>query len=309
MAYSNRNDWHRDRDRDSQFSRQQQDWDDESRRARESMERDYYGAQERGGYGGGSERMQRGYGQGDYDQQFGQGGGYGSQGGRFSESGYGRGREYSGRESRGHYGNEEGGWQGREREQWRNRSAQGEYDRNANYGGYGSSGTGNYRGYGGGGGSYTGGQREYTGRGEMRNEGGHGLADMDEGYRSYGQGLDWREGSYRQDQESGQHRGRGPRGYRRSDERIREDVCDCLSDDDRLDASNIDVIVKEGEVQLSGSVTSREDKRRAESLVECISGVKEVQNGIRVQDQQRTQTTGQTGAAATGKDKGRDIQH
>ena len=54
---------------------------------------------------------QRGYGQGDYDQEFGQGGGdyqggghyqgggrYGSQGGRFGESGYGRGREYLSRE-------------------------------------------------------------------------------------------------------------------------------------------------------------------------------------------------------------------
>ena len=40
-----------------------------------------------------------------------------------------------------------------------------------------------------------------------------------------------------------EHRGRGPRGYTRSDERIREDVNDRLTDDGWLDASDIDVQV------------------------------------------------------------------
>src|SRR5690606_11858476 len=66
---------------------------------------------------------------------------------------------------------------------------------------------------------------------------------------SQGRGLWGRE------QESGQYRGRGPRGYKRSDDRIREEVCDCLTDDDRLDASNIEVTVKDSEVTLSGYVT------------------------------------------------------
>ena len=35
--------------------------------------------------------------------------------------------------------------------------------------------------------------------------------------------------------------GRGPRGYRRSDDRIGEDVCDRLTDDPALDASGIEV--------------------------------------------------------------------
>jgi osmotically-inducible protein OsmY len=82
--------------------------------------------------------------------------------------------------------------------------------------------------------------------------------------------------------QTGQHRGRGPRGYRRSDDRIHEDVCECLTDDDRIDASNVQVTVKECEVTLSGTVNSREEKRRAEDLIERLSGVRDVHNMLRV---------------------------
>lgn len=90
----------------------------------------------------------------------------------------------------------------------------------------------------------------------------------------------------------GLYRGRGPRGYRRSDDRIREDVCDWLTDDPQIDASSMEVTVKDAEVTLSGSVNSREEKRRAEDLVEAISGVKDVHNNLRVMPQQKgTETT------------------
>lgn len=78
------------------------------------------------------------------------------------------------------------------------------------------------------------------------------------------------------------HRGRGPRGYARSDERIREDVNDRLTDDWMLDASDIDVEVSAREVTLSGEVSSRSDKRRAEDIAEDVSGVTHVQNNLRV---------------------------
>lgn len=81
----------------------------------------------------------------------------------------------------------------------------------------------------------------------------------------------------------GEHRGRGPKNYIRSDERIREDVNDRLSDDSWLDASEIEVGVSSGEVTLTGTVNEREDKRRAEDVAERVSGVKHVQNNLRVQ--------------------------
>ncbi|MDB5461280.1 MAG: transport-associated protein [Caulobacteraceae bacterium] len=82
----------------------------------------------------------------------------------------------------------------------------------------------------------------------------------------------------------GDHRGRGPKGYRRSDERIRDDVSDRLTDDPYLDASGVEVTVKDGEVTLVGVVFRREDKRRAEDVAERASGVSYVQNNLRQQD-------------------------
>lgn len=80
----------------------------------------------------------------------------------------------------------------------------------------------------------------------------------------------------------GAHRGRGPKGYRRSDERIREDVSDRLTDDSWLNASDIEVAVSSGDVTLTGSVRSREDKKRAEALAESVTGVDNVQNNLRI---------------------------
>jgi osmotically-inducible protein OsmY len=90
------------------------------------------------------------------------------------------------------------------------------------------------------------------------------------------------------------HRGRGPRGYTRSDERIREDVSDRLADNPILDASDIEVSVSGGEVTLSGSVDSRYSKRLAEDLADEVSGVQHVQNNLRVRqtEQQRMSISG-----------------
>jgi osmotically-inducible protein OsmY len=80
----------------------------------------------------------------------------------------------------------------------------------------------------------------------------------------------------------GGHRGKGPKDYQRSSDRIREDVCDRLSDDDRLDATHIQVRVEGNEVVLTGTVNDRYQKRYAEDLVESISGVRNVENRIKV---------------------------
>lgn len=78
------------------------------------------------------------------------------------------------------------------------------------------------------------------------------------------------------------HRGKGPSDYRRSADRIKEDVCDRLTDDDRVDASNIRVQMEVDIVILRGTVSSREEKRRAVDLVESVSGVRDVENRIRI---------------------------
>jgi len=80
----------------------------------------------------------------------------------------------------------------------------------------------------------------------------------------------------------GPHTGRGPKGYRRSDDRIREDVCERLTHHGHLDASAIRISVEDGEVTLEGTVESRRDKRLAEDAVEGLSGVKDVHNRLRI---------------------------
>ncbi|MGN6549105.1 MAG: BON domain-containing protein [Pararhizobium sp.] len=82
------------------------------------------------------------------------------------------------------------------------------------------------------------------------------------------------------------HRGKGPRGYKRSDERIREDVSDRLTDEAQLDPSEVEVIVHDGEVTLQGQVAKRFEKRLAEDWAETVSGVVHVQNNIRVRQRE-----------------------
>lgn len=81
----------------------------------------------------------------------------------------------------------------------------------------------------------------------------------------------------------GQFSGRGPKGYRRSDERIKEEVCEALTSDHDVDASEIEVSVSEGLVTLKGTVEDRQTKRMAEECAERVSGVIDVQNELRVQ--------------------------
>lgn len=76
--------------------------------------------------------------------------------------------------------------------------------------------------------------------------------------------------------------GKGPKGWKRSDERLREEVCEALYRDTAIDASEIDVTVAEGTVTLSGTVDSRKVKRAAEDCVENLIGVHDVRNELRV---------------------------
>ncbi len=76
--------------------------------------------------------------------------------------------------------------------------------------------------------------------------------------------------------------GRGPKGWSRSDDRIREEVCEALTREADLDPSDVRVTVEEGEVTLEGTVPDRRSKRRAEDLADR-RGVRDVHNRLRVQ--------------------------
>lgn len=78
------------------------------------------------------------------------------------------------------------------------------------------------------------------------------------------------------------YRGRGPRNYRRSDARIEEDINEQLTLHPLLDATDIEVSVKDGEVTLSGMVEGRRAKRMAEEVADSVSGVRGVHNQIRL---------------------------
>ena len=99
------------------------------------------------------------------------------------------------------------------------------------------------------------------------------------GARSYGFRESWepRSRGY-----AGRYTGRGPKGYTRSKERIVEGVSDRLTDHPDLDASQIQVDVKDDVVVLRGRVPDRGQKRIAEDVAESVSGVRDVRNELDV---------------------------
>jgi hypothetical protein len=104
----------------------------------------------------------------------------------------------------------------------------------------------------------------------------------------------------------GRYTGRGPKGYIRSDDRIKEDVNDRLEQHGEIDAWEIVVMVQNGEVTLEGTVPDRRTKRLAEDVVEDSPGVKQVHNRLRIQGNafetegsRREMTSGQIGTSGT----------
>jgi len=88
-----------------------------------------------------------------------------------------------------------------------------------------------------------------------------------------------------------------PKGYTRSDERVREDVCERLSYSG-ADVSEVEVKVKDGRVTLEGVVDNRRLKHRLEDIADECMGVSDVDNRIRVQaGKQAAQSAGSPGGA------------
>ncbi|HYD89287.1 MAG TPA: BON domain-containing protein [Vitreimonas sp.] len=288
--FSRDDDYGRGYERDERFGRGEY-------RSREDRDREYgssYGAQgpsfahprHGGGYGGYAETGQ-GYGQrssygpgyyGASEEQYAQG--YGQGGIGYSAQGnWGQGGGLSG-----DFGREYGQGQGY-------RSTQ------QGYGGYGepeieTGGFGNQTGWNVGG---------TLGQGRQ----GLNLQDFGGYEGSFGQGGYLTRGSRRQ---WGGHAGRGPKNYTRSDDRIREDVNDRLTDDPDVDASEIDVKVSNGQVTLAGTVDSRDEKRRAEDCAEAVSGVRDVQNNLRVQRSESSPRATSKQGRSAGDDRNEKMQ-
>ena len=69
---------------------------------------------------------------------------------------------------------------------------------------------------------------------------------------------------------------------KRSDDEIRDDIRERLLIDERVDASDIDVKVRDGVVMLTGTVDDRMSQRRAADLADLVIGVRDVENLLRL---------------------------
>jgi hypothetical protein len=80
----------------------------------------------------------------------------------------------------------------------------------------------------------------------------------------------------------GPHTGKRPKNWRRPDAPIHDDVCVALSEHGDIDATDIEVTVKDGEVTLEGTVRDRGSKRAAEDVAAQVRGVSDVHNRLTI---------------------------
>jgi osmotically-inducible protein OsmY len=80
----------------------------------------------------------------------------------------------------------------------------------------------------------------------------------------------------------GSHTGPRPQFQRRSDDKIYEEIMELLTNNADLDATEVELHVESGEVTLTGTVDSRDAKWLTEDLVNSVTGVREVNNRLKV---------------------------
>jgi hypothetical protein len=76
--------------------------------------------------------------------------------------------------------------------------------------------------------------------------------------------------------------GRGPKGYIRPDERLREEISEQLMSARHIDSSEVTVEVRQGKVILAGTVPERWMKHAIEDTADGCPGVQDIENNIRV---------------------------
>jgi osmotically-inducible protein OsmY len=233
--------------------------DERNRESESSWGRD--SDEERWGQGGESRRYQQGQpGRGD-PYGGGQQQGYGSSGAQYEQGGYGRSRY--GQREQGGYGGEPGRFGSSE---WRPQESSRQRQ------GYGR-------------------QYESQSFDQPYPRGFQSEFGSSQGASRYGSGSQ----GY---SEYGTHRGKGPKGYTRSDDRLKEVICEKLTDDPMIDASEINVEVTSQIVKLTGTVDDRSTKYDVEELIERCGGVKDIDNQLRVRSgsSQRSQLGSQGGS-------------
>jgi osmotically-inducible protein OsmY len=106
-----------------------------------------------------------------------------------------------------------------------------------------------------------------------------------EGFGNPGENT-WGEEQFRTERREEQGRRQansGPRGRRKSDESLRQEIREILNADPEVEATDIEVEVEGGAVTLRGAVVDSDARLLAEELVESLVGVREVHNRLRVE--------------------------
>jgi BON domain len=124
------------------------------------------------------------------------------------------------------------------------------------------------------------------------------FGEAEHGSRFYGGGSEYERGGQR----PGLVRrlfGTGPKGYQRSDERLREDISERLMQAGNIDSSEVTVMVAGAKVTLEGTVPNRNMKHAIEDLVDACPGVQDIDNRIRVDRNAGSYAGGTTSGTGT----------
>ncbi|HEY9398155.1 MAG TPA: BON domain-containing protein, partial [Burkholderiales bacterium] len=118
--------------------------------------------------------------------------------------------------------------------------------------------------------------------------GGYGQGDM--GTSTGQSGQSW--GNWGQSGVMGRSQHRGPKGYQRSDERLKEEICERLITRWDIDSSEVSVEVQGGKVTLEGTVPDRRMRHQIEDLIDDCHGVQDIENRVRVQSSYGSTSSG-----------------
>lgn len=99
-------------------------------------------------------------------------------------------------------------------------------------------------------------------------------------------------------------RDRDSGAYGATDERVREDVADLLARHPGIEVGDIDLMVADGVVTLSGTVDEARTSRTVEDAIGKVAGVKAVNNRLRVSQGRLHEALNDFSASGTGRGRG-----